>query len=164
MAYGTTAGVQALLPVLGTLSGSTTPTSTTVSSWLVGASAIIDRHVSGAGYTVPVSASATCYAELAELAHLYAAAQCVMARSIDNLTGETEDRATTWLARFYDQLKELAGSDLSMLGCTVAASPSSAGSGRRRVRTLQMRRVDGYSAKYGDATENLDIDVDEVDS
>lgn len=163
MAYGTTAGVQALLPVLGTLSGSTVPTSTQVSEWLTQASAILDRHVTGAGYTVPVTAAATLYSELGSLANLYAAAQAVMARSVDNLTGENEDRATVWLERFYAQCKELAASDLSMLGATVIATPSTAGSGRRRIRTLQMRRVDGYSAAYGNATATETIDADEVD-
>ena len=163
MAYGTTAGVQGLLPVLGTLSGSTTPTSTQVSTWLTEASAILDRHVAGAGYTVPVSASATLTYELNNLANLFAAAQSIMARSVDNLTGESEDRATVWLERFYAQCKELAASDLSLLGATVAPTPATAGAGRRRFRTTQLRRVDGYSAQYGDVTADEVIETDEVD-
>ena len=163
MAYGSTAGVSALLPVIGTLGATSTPTSTQVSTWLTEASAIIDRHVTGAGFAVPVASSATIYSELGALANLYAAAQAVMARSVDNLSGESEDRATMWLERFYAQLKEIAGSDLSMLGATVLPTPATAGSGRRRIRTLQMRRVDGYSANVG-AIEETAIDVDEVDS
>lgn len=163
MAYGSTAGVSALLPVIGTLSGTSTPTSSQVSTWLVEASAIIDRHVTGAGFSAPVAASATLYSELGALANLYAAAQSVMARSIDNLSGEPEDRATMWLERFYAQLKDIAGSDLSMLGATVLPAPATAGSGRRRVRTLQMRRVDGYSAAVG-AWDTETIDTDEVDT
>ena len=163
MSYGSTTGVSALLPVIGTLSGSSTPTSSQVTTWLTEASAIIDRHVTGAGFTAPVSASATLYSELGALANLYAAAQAVMARSVDNLSGESEDRATMWLERFYAQLKEIASSDLSLLGATAIANPSSAGSGRRRIRTLQMRRVDGYSAAVG-AIEETSIDTDEVDS
>ena len=165
MAYGATTGVQALLPVLGTLSGSTTPTSTQVSGWLAEASAIIDRHVTGAGFAVPVAATATLYSELGSLANLYAAAQSMMARSIDNLTGENEDRATVWLERFYAQCKDLAKSDLSMLGATVLPTPTTAGSGRRRIRTLQLRRVDGYSAAADSAIEDDTVvyDPDEVD-
>jgi len=162
MAYGSTAGVSALLPVIGTLGASSTPTSTQVSTWLTEASAIIDRHVTGAGFAVPVASSATIYSELGALANLYAAAQAVMARSVDNLSGESEDRATMWLERFYAQLKEIAGADLSMLGATVLPAPATAGSGRRRIRTLQMRRVDGYSAAVGDWGTSI-IDVDEVD-
>jgi hypothetical protein len=162
MAYGSTAGVSALLPVIGTLGATSTPTSTQVSTWLTEASAIIDRHVTGAGFTAPVASSATLYSELGALANLYAAAQCAMARSIDNLSGEPEDRATMWLERFYAQLKEIAASDLSMLGATVAPAPATAGSGRRRIRTLQLRRVDGYSAAVGDLDTEA-IDVDEVD-
>ena len=162
MAYGSTAGVSALLPVIGALGATSTPTSVQVSTWLTEASAIIDRHVTGAGFAVPVASSATIYSELGALANLYAAAQAVMARSVDNLSGESEDRATMWLERFYAQLKEIAGADLSMLGATVLPAPATAGSGRRRIRTLQMRRVDGYSAAVGDWDTSI-IDVDEVD-
>jgi hypothetical protein len=150
MAYGTVAGVEAILPVLGTLSGSTTPTSTEVGGWLTEGSAVIDRHVTGAGFAVPVAASATLYSELSSLANLYAAAQSMQARSIDNLTGAGEDRASIWLDRFYAQLKDIAASDLSLLGATVIPTPTTAGSGRRRIRTLQLRRVDGYSAAADD--------------
>ena len=165
MAYGTVAGVEAMLPVLGTLSGATTPTSTEVSGWLTDASAIIDRHVTGAGFAVPVASGATLYSELSSLANLYAAAQAVQARSIDSLTGDGEARSQTWLDRFYAQLKDIAGSDLSLLGATVIATPTAAGSGRRRLRTLQIRRVDGYSAAADDVIEATTIpyDPDEVD-
>lgn len=163
MAYGSTGGVSALLPAVGTLGASSTPTSTQVSTWLTEASAIIDRHVTGAGFAVPVTSGATLYSELGALANLYAAAQAVMARSVDNLSGEPEDRATMWLERFYAQLKDIAGSDLSMLGATVLPTPSTPGSGRRRIRTLQMKRVDGYSAAVGSTTAET-IDIDEVDS
>ena len=47
--YGSTTGVQALLPVLGTLSGSTTPTSTQVSTWLEEGAAVINRSIATAG-------------------------------------------------------------------------------------------------------------------
>ena len=149
MAYGTTAGVQALLPVLGTLGTSTTPTIGEVMGWQNEASAIIDRHVTGAGFAVPVAAATVLHYELSSLANLYVAAQCAMARSIDSLTGSGEERAETWLSRFYAQLKEIAQSDLSLLGGTVIPTPTTPGSGRRRIRTLQIRRVDGYSAAAG---------------
>ncbi len=150
--YGSTTGVQALLPVLGALSGSTTPTSTQVGTWLDEGAAVINRNLSSAGYSVPVMASAAAYAELTSLNNLYAAAYAIMARGLDTMQGTEENRAELWLTRFENQLKALVASDLTALGVTMATAPSNVAR-RRRVRTTQIKRVDGYSAPYDYDTE-----------
>ena len=149
--YGSTTGVQALLPVLGTLSGSTTPTSTQVSTWLEEGAAVINRSIATAGYTVPVASSATCYAELTSLNKLYAGAYCLIARGLDAVSGGEETRSQQWLDRFNAQLNALVSSNLAALGCTIANTPAS--SNRPRLRTTQVKRVDGYSAVYEDDTD-----------
>jgi len=143
--YGSAAGVQALLPVLGTLGTGTTPTLTQVTAWLAEGQAVIDRNLASAGYTVPVAAVATCYAELTALNNLYAGAYAIMARGLDSTSGSEENRAETWLTRFYTQLAGLAASDLTMLGVNIAMPIVAP---RRRVRTTQVKRVDGYSAPW----------------
>lgn len=150
--YGSATGVQALLPVLGTLSGSTTPTSTQVTTWLGEGYAIINRNLANAGYSVPISATATCYAELQGLNDLYAGALCITARGLDSVSGGEENRAEAWLTRFNTQLASLVASDLTALGATLATTASGTAT-RRRVRTTQVKRVDGYSAVWEDDPE-----------
>lgn len=147
MAYGSTAGVQALLPAIGTLSGSTVPTTNQVTSWLAEGSARIDRALASAGYTVPVSASAVVYPELTGLANLYGAAQTAIARGLDTVQGSEENRAEIWMERFAEQLTNLAESDLTAVGVPIAVQASGTAK-KRRLRFTQLKRVDAYSAKY----------------
>lgn len=144
MSYGSVAGVSALVPAAGTLGASSTPTSAQVAEWLAQGGARIDRALSNAGYSVPVASTATVYAELTALANLYGAAHVLMARGLDTTNGEEENRADVWLKRFNETLKALAASDLSALGVSLAAT-TGVNAGRRRVRTLQLRRIDGYA-------------------
>jgi hypothetical protein len=149
MAYGTIAGVQALVPALGTITASSKPTNSThVQSWLDEGSSTIDRVLAGAGYTVPVLSTATCYGELTALANLYAGAIAVMSRGLDAASGENESRSETWLNRFYSQLEVLAASTLADV--PVATVTSTTG---RRVRFTQLKKIDGYSAPHDDDTE-----------
>ena len=144
MSYGSVSGVSALVPAAGTLGTSSTPTSAQTQEWLAQGSARIDRALSSAGYSVPVDSDATVYAELTALANLYGAAHVLTARGLDSANGEAENRADVWLQRFNDTLKELAASDLSALGVS-AATTTGVNAGRRRVRTLQLRRIDGFA-------------------
>lgn len=144
MAYGSIAGVSALIPVVGTLGTSSTPTSAQVAEWLTQGSARIDRALSSAGYSVPVDDAATVCAELNALANLYGAAHVLTARGLDSASGEAENRSDVWLARFTEELASLAASDLSALGVS-SATTTGVNAGRRRVRTLQLRRVDGFT-------------------
>lgn len=149
--YGSTAGVQALLPVLGTLSGSTTPTSTQVGTWLDEGAAVINRSIATAGYVVPVGSGAVVYPELTALNNLYAAAYCLIARGLDAVSGSEETRSQQWLDRFNTQLTALVSSNLVALGCTLAPTPAT--SNRPRLRTTQIKRVDGYSAVWESDTD-----------
>ena len=144
MGYGSVSGVSALIPVVGTFGTSSTPTSAQVTEWLAQGSAKVDRALSSAGYSVPVSSSASVYAELTALANLYAAALVLSARGLDSANGEAENRSDVWLKRFSDDLASLAASDLTALGVS-SSSTSGVNAGRRRIRTLQLRRIDGYS-------------------
>lgn len=145
-AYGTTAGVSALLPAIGTLSGSSTPTSAQVTAWLDEGAAVINRTLAGAGYTVPVLSTATVYAELTALNNLYAAAHAMMARGLDTVQGTDENRSGAWLERFATQLDAIARTPLPDVPI---GNPTTVG---RRARFTQLRRTDGYSASY-DGTE-----------
>ena len=144
MAYGSVSGVSALIPVVGTLGTSSTPTSAQVTEWLAQGSARIDRALSSAGYSVPVATSAAVFAELTALANLYGAAHVLSARGLDSANGEAENRSDAWLERFNAELTSLAASDLSALGVP-SAPTTGVNAGRRRVRTLQLRRIDGYA-------------------
>lgn len=144
--YGTPEGVQALVPAAGLLSETSTPTESQVAAWLSEASAVIDRTLSSAGWVVPVGAAAGVRAELVGLANLYAAAKLVAARGLDVATGQNETRSGDWLDRFDKQLTALAGSNLALVGVALAPSPTEPTPVyRRRLRTVQMKRIDGFS-------------------
>ena len=148
MAYGSTAGVSALLPAIGTLGVASTPTSAQVTEWLAQGASTIDRALAGAGYTVPVLATATCYGELTALNNLYAAAYAMMARGLDTVQGTDENRSQVWLEMFRSDLAALAASTLADV--PAATTPAAAG---RRIRFTQLKRVDGYSAPHDDDTD-----------
>ena len=144
MSYGSLSGVSALVPVAAPLSATSTPTSAQVTEWLAQGSARIDRALSSAGYSIPVASTATVHAELTALANLYAAAHVLIARGLDSANGEAENRSDAYIERFSSELSALASSDLSALGVS-AAPTTGVNAGRRRIRTLQLRRVDGYA-------------------
>ena len=144
MSYGSLSGVSALVPVAAPLSATSTPTSAQVTEWLVQGSARIDRALSSAGYSIPVASTATVHAELTALANLYAAAHVLIARGLDSANGEAENRSDAYIERFTSELSALASSDLSALGVS-AAPTTGVNAGRRRIRTLQLRRIDGYA-------------------
>jgi hypothetical protein len=149
MAYGSTVGVGYLVPAMGRLSASSQPVNTTMlTAWLAEGSSVIDRHLAGAGYAVPVLSGTTVYAELTGLANQYAAAYAIRARGLDVISGENEDRATVWLNEFYARLAALAAS-------TLADVPTSGGGTvtGRRMRFTQLKRVDAYSAIHDDDTD-----------
>jgi hypothetical protein len=148
MAYGTAAGVEALLPAIGKLGTGSTPKLAAVQSWLDQGSAIIDRTLAGAGYTVPVLSTATCYPELTALNELYGAAYAMMARSLDTVQGTDENRSAQWLQMFTDRLAALVLGTLP----DVPVAPVTTTTGRR-MRFTQLKKVDGYSAPHDDDTE-----------
>lgn len=140
--YGSTSGVNGLVPAWD---GSTTPASAQVTAWLAEAYAKINRALATAGYSVPVDDDAALYDELAGLENLYAGAYVLRSLTIDTASGQTEERSEVWLRDFYSQLKDLVASDLTLVGASLVANSTT--TRRRRIRTLQMRRVDGYSGR-----------------
>src|SRR5688572_5877985 len=105
--YGSVAGVEALVPEMGTLTTTTTPTIAEVTVWLTQAYAIINRKIGNAGYGAPVGVLAALYPELTGLENLYAAAYALRARGIDTSSGEDEKASEIWLRDFYSQLDDL---------------------------------------------------------
>jgi len=149
--YGSETGVEALLPAIGDFDGSSTVTTTELTAWLEQGYARINRVLAGQGYSTPVAASAAVYDELTALNNLYAAAQVLRAYGLDTATGEEENRSDRWLREFWRSLKELAGSDL-----TTAVVLRLTSKKRRRVRSMQVRRVDGFSGAYEGDVEEYD--------
>lgn len=146
MAYGTVADAAALVPGGGALNESSTPTDAQALNWMHEGAAIIDRYLAGAGYAIPAPSTAAARYELAALNNLYTAAQILAARGMDTVQGETENRSEVMLNRFFEQLRELAASNLAALGLTPATTN---GVPVSRLRTRQLRRVDGYSYADG---------------
>lgn len=151
--YGNTNGVSARVPAIG-LGASTVPSTTQVTAWLEQAYSIINRKLAAAGYSVPVSSDADVYEELTDLNELYASAWALRARSMDSLTGTPENRSDAWIEEFWRRLEEIAGSDLTLAGVSQVAAGTER---RRRMRSTQLRRVDGYSGVY-------EGDIDEYDN
>lgn len=151
--YGSVQGVEALVPEIGMIDNGTTPSFLQVEAWLAEAYAKINRAIANAGYSVPVGSSAALYPELTGLENLYGAAFVLRARGIDTASGETETASDRWLAEFRTALTDLAASNLALLGAS--ALPSTTTTRRRRLRTLQLRRIDGYSR--GDVTETYEV-------
>ena len=148
--YGTTAGVTALVPALN-IGAATVPTTAQGTAWLEEGYSRINRKLQSAGYSAPVDSGADVYEEFAALNNLYAAAYCLRARGIETATGTEEGRDVIWLREFSERLAELVASDLTLSGVSAAA----AGTKKRiRIRTLQLRKTDGYSGAYeGDTSE-----------
>lgn len=152
MAYGTEAGVRARVPGLQA-SAVSTPDTSQITTWIAQGSALIDRVLSAGGWAVPVSSGAALYTELGALAEQYAAAQALRAVGLDSLTGETEVRSDVWLREVNAALREMAASDLSALGVSQARVE---GVRRQRIRTTQLRRIDGYSATFETAARTYE--------
>ena len=153
MAYGSEIGVEAIVPGGGAIGVSSTPTSTQLAVWLASGASRIDRVLASAGYAVPVLAAADVYEELQALNDLYAAAFVLRARGLAIATGLEQDQATIWLAEFASELQDLAASNLVAAGVPLATTTTS---GKRRIRSVQTRRIDGYSAQDEDAESAYD--------
>lgn len=150
--YGSVGGVEALVPSVGSLDTDTVPTSAQVTAWLAQGYAKINRTLASAGYVVPVNSGAAVYDELTALDNLFAATYVLKARQLDIVAGQDQNRADAWMKEFDRQLADLAKADLTTLGVTLSTTTPETGVRRRRLRTLQLRRTDGYSGMYEGAT------------
>ena len=95
---------------------------------------------------MPVSASADAYATLTALEDLYGAAYALRARAMETHHDEEERLSEVYLKDFSKRLMELVKGDLTGMGLTLRTTTKQR---LRRLRSLQVRRVDGYSAIYG---------------
>ncbi len=142
--YGSISGINALAPAIGNISESTTPTVTEAEDWLNEGYVYINNALSGAGYVVPVARTVACFPALRALNNLYATAYALRARGMDAADGKGESRSESYLKDFFNRLKALAEQDLTAQGLTMRASGQVQ---RRGIRSMQLRRVDGYSGQ-----------------
>lgn len=147
--YGSANGVQAIVPAAGEFAADSTPTVDQVTIWLAEGHSEINRYLSAAGYVTPASAGAQVYPSLTALNDLYAAAYVLRARGLDITQGREENRSGIMLKDFFKRLEALVAQDLTALGLSLRPPENLK---RRRVRSLQLRRVDGYSGRYGSMT------------
>ena len=148
--YGSVEGVNSLVPGVGIIDAVSVPSYDEVEGWLTEATVMIDGALAGAGYNITVDDSAFIYPALSAMTQLYAAATLLQAQGIDVNSGMEEARSEKMFDRFYKWLSLLGGGNLEALGVTVSLVPPR----RRRFRSTQIRRIDGYSAVYeGSAIE-----------
>lgn len=142
MAYGTTEGVAARVPSLR-LGQAAAPDDYQVTLWLGEGAAWIDRTLAASGYVTPVTADGApvLHTELTAIAEQYAAAQALRARGLDSLTGASEERSAALMREVTARLAQIAGADLSAMGVRLVTVAGA----NRRLRSVQMRRIDGYS-------------------
>ena len=147
--YGSIYDVAALLPGVG-IDDVSVPDTGQVARWLEQGSSIINRALSAAGYAHPVPSTAEAHGEFVALANQYAAAWVMRARGLDTVQGGEESRSDRWLREFREGLAAVVAADLTAVG---VSSTSTTGR-NRRIRTTQIRRIDGYSGAFeGTSTE-----------
>lgn len=154
MSYGSIDGIMALAPAVGTIDNDSTPSTPQVEEWLAEGQALIHGALAGAGYAIPASRTAAVYPSLRALNNLYAAAYTLRARGLDVVQGQEESRSEIYLKDFFGRLKLMVTQDLTALGLVLRTTPTTAT--RRGVRSMQLRRVDGYSAQYSGTTDEPD--------
>ena len=152
--YGSIDGIMAIAPAVGTIDNDSTPNTAQVEEWLTEGATLINSALSAAGYTVPALRTAAVYPSLRALNNLYAAAYTLRSRGLDVVQGREESRSEIYLKDFHSRLKLLASSHLTAMGLTLRTTPTVAK--RRGVRSMQLRRVDGYSAEYSGQTDEPD--------
>lgn len=103
MAYATYTDVTARLPGR-TISGSTSPSTTDITSWITYAEAEIDSTLTAIGLDPPIT-DATGIEVLKGIACLYAEGQTRLALDTNN-AGEGDD-GTAMIERFFERVKEI---------------------------------------------------------
>lgn len=128
MPYASASSVAAytrsLLGEFVTYTNSSCPTRQQVDGWLSSGCSIIEARLSGAGYTVPIAATAGAYAWISDLNALFAAARAEISRSNVTLGPGERTRGQVFQELFDDGLDSLLAIDLSSLGVDRASRGS----------------------------------------
>lgn len=151
--YGTEQGVEAINShKAGGYTPTSTPTALAVSQFLEQGYAYLNMALAKLGYSTPVSASAGCYPLLARLNNLFAAAAAEQSTNISTAGPGEETRSDKLWRQFKDELDMLLGGDLTYVGLTLV--PTTTTRRNRQVRSLPLRRRDGFAQRYDpDGTE-----------
>jgi hypothetical protein len=133
------------------LASTDVPDVNAVKAWLTQGYAIINRALASKGYTIPATTSMDVWPELQGLNNLYALHLWHQARGMDTGTGEGDTQAERVLRMFHAGLSDLLASDLTTVGMSLSSTKK-----RRRLRTVQMRKVDGYSGTFEGSYDSYD--------
>jgi len=141
--YGTEQGVEAInahyVNGYGTASA---PTALAVRQFLEQGYAYLNTVLAKLGYATPIASAVACYPLLQRLNNLYAAAATEQATNISTAGPGEQTRSEKLWAQFKDELGLFTEGDLTLAGLTRTATTPA----RRRVRSLELRRRDGYAA------------------
>jgi hypothetical protein len=90
-----------------------------------------------------VPTAAACYPTAIRLNNLWAAAVAEQSTNI-GLNGDAETRSEKLWAQYKAELADLLAGDLSLVGLTTNANANV----RRSVRSMELRRRDGYAQRF----------------
>ena len=143
--YGSESGVEAINAHLTTgYTGASVPNALALVGWLEQGYSYLNLVLAKAGYTTPVASTVACYPLLTRLNNLYAAACAEQATNISTAGPGEQTRSEKLWAQFKDELGLFLDGDLTLAGLSrLATAPV-----RRRVRSLELRRRDGYASAF----------------
>ena len=158
MAYGSVTGVSQINShLVGGYTASSLPTQAAVTEWLTQGAAAVNAALAKAGYSTPVSVTAACYPLIVRLNNLWAAAVAEASTNI-GVDGTSETRSDKLWKQYRDELSDLLSGDLTLAGLTHSTSAPT----RRGIRSLEMRRRDGYASRFDPAnTEYVSGNTDD---
>jgi len=160
MTYGTVTGVAAINAHKdGGYTASSVPTEAQVDGFLDAGASVLDTLLNSWNYATPVASRAGCYAAIARLNNLYAAACAEEATNVTTLGVDGETRSERLWDRFENELERLKACDLSLAGLSRLNTTRA----RARVRSVELRRRDGYAHQFdSDNTEYASQSADSV--
>lgn len=101
-----------------TFTSSTSPNVQAVNAWITTGCAVIDTHLSSAGYTVPVASGTVVFGMLTRCNTLYTVARVEESRTNVTLSKDERTRAQVFDEQFGNCLGALLGMDLTLAGLT----------------------------------------------
>lgn len=143
--YGSETGVEQVNShFIGGYTATSVPTAAAVAAWLGQGYAHLNLLLAQAGYQTPVAPSAGAYPFLVRLNNLFAAACAEEATNISTAGPGEETRSEKLWNQYRAGVKELLAGDLTAAGLSRAATAPV----RARVRSLELRRRDGYAHHF----------------